>query len=232
MASGAVEVEFEGDKELLESAVELMEWIREKKANIIVLKGSAATPLRGFLREVWKSLGYPAKEFPKLYSTGQLTSSSSSVVKRSPEARKAVEEALARKLEKTHTALARDLQEARNTIVLVDEVCQSGFGLRAVEDFLKRQGKAKVYSAALTTLGPNPDYPPDFLGRKVFPKRLQAIVQYSYASLNAFLHKARMARGRNTLKQDIKRMKFERQAAEKDLHRLAKKARPKHKRPR
>ena len=103
----AVEVEFEGDKELLESAVELLEWIREKKANIIVLKGSAATPLRGFLKEVWKSLGYPVKEFPKLYSTGQLTPSNVSVVKRSPEAKKAVEEALARKLAKTHSGLAR-----------------------------------------------------------------------------------------------------------------------------
>ena len=48
MASREVEVEFEGDRELLESAIELVEWVRKKKANVIVLKGSAATPLRGF----------------------------------------------------------------------------------------------------------------------------------------------------------------------------------------
>jgi len=201
---------------LLRSGIRLINWLHKNEVNIIVLKGSAATPLRGFLREVWAGIGLPVESFPRIYSIGGLTPRSGT--KGSEDAKALIEGLLSRKLQGKYKKLSAELQNPRNRICLVDEICQTGFGLNITKNAMSRHGRATVMSATLTTTGPNPDHPPDFLGGKVFSERLRTLASLRYVLER--VDPANMAKSRKR----VNETKTKRRTAERDLINLGKKA--------
>ncbi len=150
------------EKEIVLGTIRLIHWIRRNRINIIVLKGTEATILRPLLRQTWKSMGLNPKKFPKMYATGKLspldTDRFEELHRDASEHQrlKVVDQTLAMKLQTSHASLWSDLQNPKNRVGVLDELIEDGRALHTVKRQLHKAGKAKVMSAAFSSIETEP----------------------------------------------------------------------------